>query len=576
MEKPWLAHYPAEVPESYDYPQVPLSTFLVESAEKHPERTAMWFYGRSTTYRQLLESANRFAGAVQGLGLNQGDRISIMLPNCPQCVIAYYGSLLAGLTVVPTNPMYTARELHHQLVDSGAKIIVTLDIMADRVKEGLKGSEVEYAVVTSIKDELPPMKSWLYPLQARRQGQHTHVDYDGHTMSWRHFMHHGRPKPTPISVDPLHDLALIQYTGGTTGTAKGVMLTHYNLVANAIQTRIWSYRLKEAREIYMAVLPFFHVFGMTAVMNQCVFLAGTLILVPKFQTREVLRLIHRFHPTAFPGTPTMYIALLRHDEVQTHDLSSIEVCISGAAPLPEEVQQHFERLTGGRLIEGYGLTEASPVTHANNLWGERRPGIGLPFPDTEAKIVDALGKPVGVGEIGELVVKGPQVMKGYWNRPNETASVLRDGWLYTGDMATMDDDGFFRIVDRKKDVIIAGGFNIYPREVEEVLYDHPAVEEAVVVGVPDDYRGETVKAFIALKPGKTATAEEITEWCRKNLAAFKVPRQYEFRDSLPKSAVGKVLRYKLVEETKVARPTGQDGDHKALDETESIGPGGNP
>ncbi|WP_062305382.1 long-chain-fatty-acid--CoA ligase [Alicyclobacillus sendaiensis] len=549
MERPWLKHYPPEVPSTYDYPRENLASFLLHSAEAYPDRPALWFFGYQMTYRELLNACCRFANAMRAIPLNKGDRLAIMLPNCPQAVIAYYGALLAGLTVVQHNPMYTPRELKHQLEDCGAKVLVTLDELWPRV-EAVEGElPVEYYVVTSIRDYLPPVKSLLYPLQKSRQGGIPKVPYGTRIVAWKHCLASASAELPQVEVDPMEDVALIQYTGGTTGVPKGAMLTHYNLVANAIQSSLWTYKLQRGKERYLAVLPFFHVFGMTVLMNQSMYTGGMLILVPRFQAEQVLKLIHDFKPTVFPGTPTMYIALMNHPDRPRYDLSSVEVCVSGAAPLPHEVQVQWEKLTGGKLVEGYGLTEASPITHANNFWAERKPGsIGLPFPDTDAQVVDPDGNPLPVGEIGELAVRGPQVMKGYWNRPDETASVLRNGWLFTGDLAKMDEDGYFYIVDRKKDIIIAGGYNIYPREVEEVLYEHPAVAEAAVVGVEDPYRGQTVKAFIQLKPGMHVTEQELDEWCRANLAAYKVPRAYEFRDSLPKSAVGKILRRALTEE----------------------------
>lgn len=370
--------------------------------------------------------------------------------------------------------------------------------------------------------------------------------------------------PVLTEVDAERDLALLQYTGGTTGVAKGCMLSHYNLVANTFQSKLWQYRNQDSKERYLAALPFFHVFGMTVLMNLSIATAGTLYLVPRFNIGDILKLIGTHKPTVFPGAPTMYTALIHHPERGRYDLSSVKVCISGAAPLPLEVQTQFEGITGGRLVEGYGLTEASPVTHANNIWETRKVGsIGIPFPDTDARVVDTeSGEELPPGEIGELVVKGPQVMAGYWNRPEETAQALRGGWLYTGDMAKMDEDGFFYILDRKKDMIIAGGFNIYPREVEEVLYEHPAVQDAAVVGIPDAYRGETVKAYIVCKSDAAVSAEELDAWCRTRLASFKVPRQYEFRKELPKSIIGKVLRRKLLEEEMGKAKHAQGGNHE--------------
>src|SRR5690625_3467078 len=354
----------------------------------------------------------------------------------------------------------------------------------------------------------------------------------------------------PVEVNPKEDLALLQYTGGTTGKPKGVMLTHYNLVANVEMCATWMYKLSDENEVVLGVLPFFHVYGMTTVMNLSVMNAYKMVLLPKFDPVQVLKTIEKEKPTLFPGAPTIYIGLLHHPDLKKYDLSSIEACISGSAALPIEVQDQFERLTGGRLVEGYGLTETSPVTHANFLWSKRINGsIGVPWPDTEAKVLNMETlEEVNVGEVGEIAIKGPQVMVGYWNNEAETAEVLKDDWLLTGDLGYMDEEGFFYIVDRKSDMIIAGGFNIYPREVEEVLYEHEAIKEVSVAGLPDEYRGETVKAYIVLKNNYTVTEEQLDQFCRKHLAAFKVPHIYEFKDELPKTAVGKILKRQLVEE----------------------------
>jgi long-chain acyl-CoA synthetase len=546
----WLQHYPQEVPPTFDYPKQHIAQFLIHAAAKFPHHPAMQFLGKSINYDELLDTSYRFANALKHLGIQKGDRVAIMLPNCPQTVISYFGALMAGAIVVQTNPLYVQRELEHQMLDSGARLIVCLDLLINRVRDVLPTTMLEKVIITSIKDYLPFPKSYLYPLKMKREGLWQSIHYEDPFHSFKQLLKQSPNTHCLEAVDAEQDIALLQYTGGTTGVSKGVMLTHYNLVSNTIQARMWCYRGQEGRERYLAVLPFFHVFGMTILMNQSVMLAGTLILIPKFDVEMVLNSIHKHKPTIFPGAPTMYIALLNHPKVHKYDLSSIEVCISGAASLPAEIQDQFERLTGGKLIEGYGLTEASPVTHCNNIWEKRKLGsIGIPFIDTTARVVNSeTGEELPVGEVGEIIVQGPQVMKGYWNRPEQTEQTLRGGWLYTGDMAMMDDDGFFYIMDRKKDMIIAGGFNIFPREVEEVLFEHPKVQECVVAGVPDEYRGETVKAYIVLKADVTVTKEELDAWCRERLAAFKVPRIYEFREDLPKTMIGKVLRRKLVEE----------------------------
>lgn len=558
--KPWLRHYPVEVPPTYNYPKQNLAQFLIQTAERYPQVPALDFLGKKMNYAELLEKSYRFAHTLQRLGINKGDRVAIMLPNCPQAVIAYYGTLLMGGIVVMTNPLYMPRELEHQLMDSGARLIVTLDALVQRVQKSMSLKPMEYILVTSIQDALPFPKNWLYPIKAKKDGMAAQVIYSEQVLSFRELLKQSSADPVQVPVNADEDLALLQYTGGTTGFAKGVMLTHTNLVANTLQTKLWFYRSRQGLERYMAALPFFHVFGLTVLLNQAVALGGTLILVPRFEINLVLQTIHKKKPTVFPGAPTMYVAIINHQAIGSYDLSSINVCISGAASLPLEVQTRFETITGGKLIEGYGLTEASPVTHANNIWEKRKTGsIGIPFPDTDAKIVqpDTLEE-VPLGEIGELAVKGPQVMKGYWNQPEETYKCLKDGWLLTGDLGRMDEDGYFYILDRRKDLIIAGGYNIYPREVEEVLFEHPDVEEAIVAGIFDPYRGETVKAYIVPRAGAVPDAEELKHWCKEKLAAYKVPKVYEFRESLPKTLAGKVLRRKLIEEEAARNQNEQD------------------
>ncbi|MGF7046016.1 long-chain acyl-CoA synthetase [Paenibacillus sp. DS2015] len=548
LDKPWLEHYPVEVPATFDYPKQNLAEFLVQSAALYPDKIAMDFLGNKMSYQGLLDSVYRYANALLKLGIRKGDRVAIMLPNCPQVVIAYYGTLLMGGIVVMTNPLYMPRELEYQLKDASVQMIVTLDVLVERVKKATEKDPLDYILVTSIKEYLPFPKNWLYSLKTKKP--ETPVSYDSRVLSFLPFLQQSTAEPMQIPIDADEDLALIQYTGGTTGFAKGVMLTHKNLVANTIQSKLWFYRAEIGKERYLAALPFFHVFGMTVLLNQSIHMAGTLILMPRFDIGQVLKTMNRLKPTVFPGAPTMYIAVINHPDVHKFDLSSVKICISGAASLPVEVQERFESMTGGTLIEGYGLTETSPVTHANNLWEKRKVGsVGIPFPDTEARIVHPdSGAETPLGEIGELIIRGPQVMKGYWRQPDETNIALRDGWLYTGDLARMDADGFFFILDRRKDLIIAGGYNIYPREVEEVLFEHPDVEEAVVAGVVDPYRGETVKAYIILKDGSTANEADLKRWCKEKLAVYKVPTIYEFRNTFPKTLVGKVLRRKLIDE----------------------------
>jgi long-chain acyl-CoA synthetase len=552
MEKPWLMHYPPEIPHHLEYPNKTLPDYLRETAARFGGHGAIYFLGKTLTFREVYEQALTLANYLKQIGLQKGDRVSIMLPNCPQAVISYYGVLFAGGIVVQTNPLYTEHELEYQLNDSGATVLITLDMLYPKAAKAKAKTNVKHLIITSIKDYLPTVKKWLYPLMQRKQ-QPVMVKVeersDQHLFS-KIMLQRDITEPN-VKINPAEDVALLQYTGGTTGVPKAAMLTHRNLIANTLMCVHWMYRCDKGTESILGILPFFHVYGMTTIMNLAIVQAYKMILLPKFDVEATLKTIEKLRPTMFPGAPTMYIALLNHPDLARYDLSSIKVCISGSAPLPVEVQEKFEKVTGGKLIEGYGLTEASPVTHSNFVWdGERVKGsIGVPWPDTEAKIISLeTGEEAKVNEIGELVVRGPQVMKGYWNQPHETENVLRDGWLYTGDVGYMDERGYFYIVDRKKDMIIASGYNIYPREVEEVLYQHPKVQEAVVVGVPDEYRGETVKAFVVLKQGEQCTEEELDQFIRSRLAAYKVPRIYEFRAELPKTAVGKILRRALLEE----------------------------
>ncbi|MEW6048331.1 MAG: long-chain fatty acid--CoA ligase [Bacillota bacterium] len=573
-ERPWLRRYPPEVPARLTYPRINLASWLETSARRYPQRPATVFYGAAITYAQLYDQVRRFAGGLASLGVRPKDRVAIILPNTPQAVIAYYAALWLGATVVMTNPLYTPRELRHQLKDADLGVAVVLDLLLARLAQVAADVGLRHVISTSIADYLPLHLRLLYPIKQaadarkarRRAGPHQApagpaAFPQGVRLHRFRELLNSPPQGGPYPVDAEEHPALLQYTGGTTGTSKGVMLTHFNLAANCTQIEAWLYRFKGQATTVLAALPFFHVYGLTTVLNFSVMSGTTMILMPRFEAREAVKLVQRYRPKLFPGVPTMYVAINNLPDVSRYRLDSIEACVSGAAPLPPAVQETFERITGGRLIEGYGLTEASPVTHANPIWGERRPGsIGLPWPDTEARVVDpATGEVLPPGVVGELAVRGPQVMKGYWRRPDETAAVLtQDGWLLTGDLARMDEDGYFYIVDRKKDMIIAGGYNIYPREVEDALYEHPAVKEVAVVGVGDPYRGETVKAYVVLKEGQSATADQLAAFCRERLAAYKVPRQFEFRDELPKTLVGKVLRRALREQeapsTAVERP----------------------
>ncbi|MBS4173758.1 long-chain-fatty-acid--CoA ligase [Bacillus sp. FJAT-49736] len=561
-KKPWLSQYPPEIPKTLQLEEKPVHAYLTEAARNYAEKTAIHFMGKELTYKEVYESSLKLASYLRKIGITKGDRVAIMLPNGPQSVISYYGILYAGAIVVQTNPLYTERELEYQMEDSGAKAIITLDILFPRVTKVAAKTSLNDIIVTAVKDYLPFPKNMVYPfIQKKQTGIVVKVEHNGNHHLLKKILAETELEPAQkdSAFDFENDLALLQYTGGTTGFPKGVMLTHKNLVANATMCDAWLYKAKKGDEVVLGLLPFFHVYGMTAVLILSVMQGYKMVLLPKFDTVTTLKTIQKQRPTLFPGAPTIYIGLLNHPDIQKYDLSSIDSCISGSAPLPVDVQQRFEKVTGGKLVEGYGLTESSPVTHANFVWDKRVKGsIGVPWPDTDSAILSLeTGDILSPGEIGEIAVKGPQVMKGYWNRPEETEQVLKDGWLLTGDLGYMDEEGYFYVVDRKKDMIIAGGYNIYPREVEEILYEHPDVQEAVVAGVPDPYRGETVKAYVVLKENATVTEDELNTFTRKYLAAYKIPRIYEFRKELPKTAVGKILRRTLVEEER-NKQQGQD------------------
>ncbi len=551
LKKPWLKSYPEGVPETLTYPEEPIFWLLEKASKDFPDKEALVFYGKSMSYRELRDASLRFASSLQRLGVGKGDRVALLLPNCPAYPISYFAIARIGAVVAQFNPLYTERELELLLEDAGADVAITLDVLAYKFNDIVAKGKLKRLIVAKLRHFLPFPLNVLAPLKTLTNPKAKFPS----SFAVHDFMELVRSggSPSGVDIDPAEDVAVFQYTGGTTGLAKAAMLTHRNVVCNAVQVAAWaSCMTREGEEVVMCVLPFFHVYGMTVGMNVGILLGGKLVLEPRFEVERVVKLIEKHKVTLFPGVPTIYVAINKFisEGKSRVDLSSVKFCLSGGAPLPVEVAEEFERLTGGVLREGYGLSESSPVTHANLPDGpSRRGSIGIPISDTLAKIVDPeTGEEMPIGEPGELCVKGPQVMKGYWNRPEETKAALdEEGWLHTGDIAYMDEEGYFYIVDRKKDMIIAGGYNIYPREVEEVLYQHPKVLECAVIGVPDKYRGETVKAFIVLKPGETATKEEIIEFCKKNLAAYKVPKLIEFAEELPKSAVGKVLRRVLRE-----------------------------
>jgi long-chain acyl-CoA synthetase len=562
-DRPWFRYYEEGVPSRVAVPDTTLPGLLDHTAARVPGKVAFRFFldprlpVPTLTWAEVRERTLRFATGLFQLGVRKGDRVAIMLPNCPEFVVAFYGALRIGAIPVDTNPMYVAREMREQLDDSGAETLVLLDQLFPRLREIHAATRVRRVIVVDLTEGLPWPARVLARFAQSRRGERPRVPAETDVSFFHELLREYPPTPPGASLRS-RDVALLQYTGGTTGTPKGAMLTHRNLVANALQARSWFPRLRDARETILGALPLFHVYGLLA-HTLGVVAAAESILLPRPRPEAVLEALHRFRPTLFPGVPTLYAGIVDHPRAADFDLRTGTECLSGAAPLPPSLVERFEALTGGRLVEGYGLTETSPLTHGNTVHGERRVGsIGVPVPGTDARIVDLdSGEPLPPGREGELEVRGPQVMLGYWKRPAETAEVLRDGWLRTGDICRMDAEGWFYVVDRKKEMIDASGFKVVPREVEEVLLMHPAVAEAVVAGVPDAYRGETVKAFVVLRPGQEATAEEIASFCRLHLAAFKIPRQVEFRRELPKSLVGKYLRRVLVDEER-ARPPRAD------------------
>jgi long-chain acyl-CoA synthetase len=514
---------------------------------------ALLFQGYKVTFQQLKEMVDRFATALDGFGVKKGDRVAILLPNLIPCVVAYYGILKVGGIAVMNNPLYSDRELKHQFNDSGAKLLITLDLLGNRMIDLRPETGVKEIIYTSIGDYLPFPKSLLFPLVAKKKKLAADVKAASDLYKWKEVIASNDPKPPQVSLS-FSDVAMYQYTGGTTGVSKGAILTHGNLSKQAQQVAGWFPEFDDGTEIMLGALPFFHVFGLTTAMNFAICRAWGNLLIPKPQPEPLLEAIGKFKPTFAPLVPTMFIGLLNHPNIGKTDMTCLKGCFSGSAPLPVEVLRKFEEVTGAVIVEGYGLTESSPVTHVNPFGGNRKIGsIGIPIPDTDCKVVDvATGEEeVPLGERGEICIHGPQVMAGYWNMPEETASTLRDGWLHTGDIATMDEDGYFYIVDRKKDMIISGGYNVYPRDVDEVLYENPKVKEACAIGVPHPKRGEAIKVFVVLKDGETATGEEIIEFCKEKLATYKLPTEVEFRTDLPKTNVGKILRKDLrVEEMK--------------------------
>jgi len=551
-DRPWLrikldGRYAIPPPD-----KKPLYSLLVDSAKLHPDKTCIHYEGRNLSYFEVDDISSRFASALVSLGLKKGGRVAVFMPNVPQLVMSFFGILKAGGVVVMCNPIYKERELEHQLSDSGAEIVVACRTVAKGLDlfhslEACRGRlSLRHVIATSLTDYLPAVKKRLAGLAGIKDVPREN------TLDFIKLVETNAPLASPVGVDPSDDVAVLQYTGGTTGVAKGAMLTHYNLVSNAVYgARLFP--LSE-KDVSLCVLPLFHIYGLTVTMNMPISVGGTLVLLPSFHVEEVAKAIEKEKVTTFSGAPAMYIAINSKPNAKDFHLHTVKACMSGGSALPPAVRKKFMELTGGNLVEGYGLSETSPVTHVNPLAGGmvKDGSIGPPFCETDAKIVDAENryKTLGVGEVGELAVKGPQVMKGYWNQEAETAAVLEDGWFLTGDIAKMDEEGYFYIVDRKKDMINVGGFKVYPREVEDVLFEHPDIKEAGVIGMQDEFSGEVVKAFVVLKdPTKNPTEQGVVEFCQNRLAKYKVPKKVEFVDELPKTLIGKVLRRKLRELT---------------------------
>jgi len=575
MAKPWLQHYEKDVPATQSYPDQTLHDLFAATVRAFPDTTATNFVlryllgGRFTvggklTYRQLNEYVDRMATALYQLGVRKGERVAVMLPNSPHYVITFLAAMRLGAVVVNVNPTYTSRELAHQVNDAGAETIVLLNIFWPRLREVRAETPIKRVIVAHVFDTLGFPSSLLVKRAQQKTPEWVDVRPEQDIFFFQHLLEKYGPTPPRVDVRP-DDVALFQYTGGTTGVPKAAMLTHRNLVSNVLQISAFLPSGVRGGEKMMAAIPFFHVYGMTVALLYGIQLGAEIVIVPNPRPIDnVMTIMQKERATLYPGVPAMYIGIINHKDVAKYDLHSIKACLSGSAPLPMEVQEKFGEITGGRLVEGFGMTESSPVTHANPVFGQRKSGsIGVPLPDTEAKIVDLeTGAPLPFdGEAqGELCVRGPQVMKGYWNRPDETAETVdADGWLHTGDICKVDADGYFFIVDRKKDMINASGFKVLPRDVEEVLFMHPKVMEAVVVGIPHPQRGDdTVKAFIVPKAGESPTPDEIKEFCKLHLAPYKVPREVEFRAELPKTMVGKVLRRVLVEEEKAKQKAGKE------------------
>jgi len=548
LESPWFSSYDDGVPKSLEYENLLLPQFLEKSAEAFPKKIALQFQGYEMTYRELSRLVSVFATVLEDFGIGKGDRVGLLLPNTIPCVVAYYAALKVGAIAVMNCPLYSDRELLHQFNDSGLTVLVTLDLLGNRMIDLRSQTSIRQIVITSIGDYLPFPQNYLFPLVAKRKKLAASVKPAENVYVWGEVIERTDPRDTAVDIG-LDDPAMYQYTGGTTGRAKGVVLSHSNLSRQVQQIAAWFPDMGKGQETLIGALPFFHVFGLSAAMNFAIYMGWGNILVPKPEPAKLLETIRKYKPTFGPLVPTMYIGMINHADLKKTDMTCFKGFFSGSAPLPLEVIREFEEMTGAVIVEGYGLTESSPVTHINPFSGVRKTGsIGIPVPDTQCRIVDVTDPGINVeaGQPGELLVKGPQVMQGYLHLQDETANVLSDdGWLRTGDIARMDKDGYFFIVDRIKDMVISGGYNVYPREIDEILFLHPKVKEVSSVGVPHPTRGEQIKSFVVLVEEADATEEELIDYCRQSLAKYKLPTSIEFIEELPKTIVGKVLRAEL-------------------------------
>jgi long-chain acyl-CoA synthetase len=541
----WFKHYDSQVPVHLSYPHLPLYSLLDESAARQPANPCSNFFGKRLTYRQIKELSDLFAASIRSLGIRKGDRVILLLPNSPQFLIAYYGLLKAGAVVVPLNPLSTERELEFYLRDSGAETLITIPLFLNKVTSLRGKTPLKHIVYSRLADFLPFPLNLAQGFQElrliRRQDRAVLLDFRELLKQALHPDWH----PEPVQPD---EMAVLIYSGGTTGIAKGIMLSHFNLVANAHQIIAWGHLTDE--QGVLAVLPLFHGFGMSVTMNAAVLAGGEIFLVPRFKAKAVAKAIHKYKPSFFIGVPTMFVQLSNMPDIHRYDFRSLRGTFVGAAPLTKAIKDDFEKKTGGRMIEGYGLTEAVTAIMANPYQGLHKIGsVGLPFPDVNVKIVSFDdGHDLATGELGEIVLRSPTVMLGYYKNAEETHKTIVDGWLYTGDIGYVDEDGYFYITDRKKDLIIVGGFNVFPREIDELIYQHPKVKEGITIGLPDPHKGERIKVYIVLKEGETATPEEFIAYFKERLTPYKVPREVEFRTELPKSMIGKILRRALREE----------------------------